>query len=72
MEAMEASSVPATAPAPAPAPAPVPVPVPHRFLDDGKMFKGSKEVAAFECGTCKKKKIRYDRTKSHVCDPESA
>jgi hypothetical protein len=47
-------------------------PVPGQFLDDGKMFKGSKEVAAFECGTCKKKKIRYDRTKSHVCDPESA
>ena len=48
-----------------------PVPVPDQFLDDGKMFKGSKEVAAFECRICKKKKIRYDRTKSHVCDPKS-
>ena len=34
-----------------------PAPVPGRFLDDGKMFKGSKEVAAFECGICKKKKF---------------
>jgi hypothetical protein len=48
-----------------------PVPVPDQFLDDGKMLKGSKEVAAFECRRCKKKKIRYDRRKSHVCESES-
>ena len=48
-----------------------PVPVPDQFLDDGKMLKGSKEVAAFECRRCKKKKIRYDRRKSHVCKSES-
>ena len=48
-----------------------PVPVPYQFLDDGTMFKGSKEVAAFECRRCKKKKIRYDRRKSHVCESKS-